>query len=173
MAARSPKGEHLMTAGFIVVRRRSTGPPAVIAGPQCDRRRDIGGASADNFVICRENRLVVEQSSGGGRQATAGWFYDIVQGQENRPTSYRSRKIGIRQKSSGHRWIYVFLGRRLKYELSSLGVDNNSSILRKCPTIWNNLMQKYIHGTHMEKIWRGTMNLPCLKIHYLSLSLYH
>ena len=72
MAARSPKGERRMTAGFIVVRRRSTGPPAVTAGPPCDRRRDIGGASADNFVICRENRPVAEQSPGGGRQATAG-----------------------------------------------------------------------------------------------------
>ena len=40
--------------------------------------------------------------------------YDIVQGQENRPMSYRSRKIGIRQKSSGHRGDLCFLGRRLK-----------------------------------------------------------
>ena len=47
-------------------------------------------------------------------QATAGWLYDIVQGQENWPMSYRSRKIGIRQKSSGHRWIRVQLGRCLK-----------------------------------------------------------
>ena len=114
MAAWSPKGERPMIAGFIVVRRQSTGPPAVTAGLPGDRLRDIGGASAEKFVICRENRLMAEQSPGGSRQATAGWLYDIVQGQENRPTSYRSRKIGIRQKSSGHRWIYVFLGRRLK-----------------------------------------------------------
>ena len=71
MAARSPKGERRMTEGFIVVRWRSTGPPAVTTRPPCDRRRDIGGASADNFVICRENRPVAEQSPGGGHQATA------------------------------------------------------------------------------------------------------
>ena len=76
-------------------------------------RAIVAGTSAENFVICRENLPVAAQSPGGDRQATAGWLYDIVQGQENRPTSYRSRKIGIRQKLSRHRRIYVFLGRRL------------------------------------------------------------
>ena len=42
MAAQSPKGERPMSVGFIVVRMRSTEPPAVTAGPPCDRRRDIG-----------------------------------------------------------------------------------------------------------------------------------
>ena len=37
----------------------------------------------------------------------------MVEGQENRPMSCRSRKIGIRQKSTGHRAIYILLGRRL------------------------------------------------------------
>ena len=37
----------------------------------------------------------------------------MVQGQENRPMSCRSRKIGIRQKSGGHCSIYVVLRRRL------------------------------------------------------------
>ena len=48
------------------------------------------------------------------RSSCDRWMvYDIVQGQENRPTSYRSRKIGIRQKFSGRRWNQVQLGRRL------------------------------------------------------------
>ena len=72
MAVWSPKGERLVIAGFISVRRRSTGLPAVSAGPPDDRRRDTGGASAENFVICRENRPVAEQSPGGCRQATTG-----------------------------------------------------------------------------------------------------
>ena len=84
--------------------------PAVIDKTPGGHRRDIGGVSADNFVICRENRPVAKQSPGGGRQATAGWFYDIVQGQENRPTSYRSRKIGIRQKIERASQDLCFLG---------------------------------------------------------------
>ena len=110
MVAQSPKGEWPMTAGFIVIRRRSTGPPAVTSGPPFDCHWDIGGVSAENFVICRENRPVAEQSSRSGRQATTGWLYDIVQGQENRLTSYRSCKVGIRQKSSGHSQDLCFLG---------------------------------------------------------------
>ena len=60
-----------MIVGFIVVRRRLTGVPAVTAGAPADRRRDTGGASAGNFVICRANRAVAEQSPSGGRQASA------------------------------------------------------------------------------------------------------
>ena len=48
-----------------------------------------------------EVRGDTEHSPGSSRQVTAGWFYDIVQGQENRPTSYRSRKIGIRKIRAG------------------------------------------------------------------------
>ena len=72
MAARSPNGDLLMIAGFIVVRLRSTGAPTVTADPPDDRRRDIGGASAENLVISRGNRPVTEQSPGGSRQAPAG-----------------------------------------------------------------------------------------------------
>ena len=72
MAARSPKGERPVIAGFIVVRQRSTGLPAVTAGTPDDLRRNIGGASAKNLVISRENRPVAEQSPGGDRQATTG-----------------------------------------------------------------------------------------------------
>ena len=72
MAARSPKGDLPMIAGFIVVRRRSTGAPTVTAEPPDDRRRDIGGASAENLDISTGNRLVAEQSPGGGHQAPAG-----------------------------------------------------------------------------------------------------
>ena len=56
MAARSPKCERPVIAGFIVVRRRSTGFPVVTARTPDDRRRDTGGASAENLVISRENR---------------------------------------------------------------------------------------------------------------------
>ena len=72
MAACSPNGDLLMIAGFIVVRRRSTGAPTVTAEPPDDRRRDIGGALAENLVVSRGNRLVAEQSPGGGRQAPSG-----------------------------------------------------------------------------------------------------
>ena len=113
MAARWPNGDLLMIAGFIVVRRRSTGAPTVTTGAPVDRRRDTGGASAGNFVISRANRPVAEQSPSGGRQAPAAWLYDMVQGRENPPMTCRFRKIGIRQKSAGHRSIYVVLWRRL------------------------------------------------------------
>ena len=69
------------------------------------------GASAENFGHSA-------RKSGGGRtvsrrRSSCGhWMvYDIVQGQENQLMSYRSRKIGIQQKCSGRRWIYVQLGR--------------------------------------------------------------
>ena len=70
MAARCPNGDLPMIVGFIVVRRRPTGVPAVTAGAPADRRRDTGRASAGNFVICRANRAVAEQSPSGGRQAS-------------------------------------------------------------------------------------------------------
>ena len=54
---------------------------------------------------------MAKQSPDGGRQAPGGFFYDMAQGQENWPMSCRCRKIGIRQKSAGHRAIYVLLGR--------------------------------------------------------------
>ena len=90
----------------------------------------VGGASAENLDISRGNRPVAEQSPGGSRQAPAGWLYDMVEGQENRPMSCRSQKIGIRQKSTGHRAIYVLLGRRL-YLKDILLINTNEKVLGK------------------------------------------
>ena len=58
------------------------------------------------------HRPMAEQSPGGDHQVTTGWVYDFVQGQENWPATYGSRKIGIQPKSSA-RTIYVQLGPRL------------------------------------------------------------
>ena len=69
---RSPVGERQATVGFIAILRQSTGLPAVTAGSLDNRRRDTGGASAENLVISIENQPVAEQSPGGGRQATTG-----------------------------------------------------------------------------------------------------
>ena len=99
MAARSLNGDLPMIVGFIVVRRRPTGVPAVTAGSPADRRRDTGGASAGNFVICRPNRAVAEQSSSGGQQASLHNFYDMVQGRENPAITCRCQKVGICKKS--------------------------------------------------------------------------
>ena len=88
-----------MIVEFIVVRRRPTGIPAVTAGAPADRRRDTGGASAGNFVICRANRAVA------GRHLLHH-FYDMVQGRENPPMTCRCQKVGIGEKSAGHRSIY-------------------------------------------------------------------
>ena len=66
MAARSPNGDLPMIAGFIVVRRRSTGAPTVTAEHPDDRRRDTGGASTENLVISSGNRPVAEQSPYSG-----------------------------------------------------------------------------------------------------------
>ena len=71
MAARCPNGDLPMIIRFIVVRQRPTGVPAVTAGAPAYRRRDTGGASAGNFVICRANRAVAEQSPSGGRQTSS------------------------------------------------------------------------------------------------------
>ena len=99
MAARSLNGDLPMIVGFIVVRRGPTGVPAVTAGAPADRRQDTGGASAGNFVICRQNRAVAEQSPSGGRQASLHDFYDMVQGRENPAMTCRCQKVGIGEKS--------------------------------------------------------------------------
>ena len=70
---------------------------------------------------------MAEQSLDGGRQAPGVFFYDMAQDQENRPMRCRCRKIAIRQKSAGHRAIYVPLGRSLKGLYISLEKDVNSS----------------------------------------------
>ena len=102
ITGRPSNGELPVIGGLIFVRRS---PPGVLTM--------AAGALAENFGYSA-------RKSGSGqtvsrRRSSCGrWMvYDIVQGQENRPTSYRSRKIDIWQKSSGHRWIYVQLGRRL------------------------------------------------------------
>ena len=99
MAARCPNGDLPMIVRFIVVRRRPTGVPAVTAGAPADRRQDTGGVSARNFVIRRANRAVA------GRRPLHD-FYDIVQGRENPPMTCQCRKVGIGEKSAGHRSIY-------------------------------------------------------------------
>ena len=47
-------------------------------------QRGIGGASAENLVISRENRPVTEQSPGGDRHVATGWF----------TTLFKVKKIG-------------------------------------------------------------------------------
>ena len=62
MAARCPNGDLPMIAGFLDIRRRPAGPPAVTAGRPADRRRGIGR----NFGH--------PQSESGGRRAVAWWW---------------------------------------------------------------------------------------------------
>ena len=157
-AALSPNGDLPMIAGFIVVHRRLTGAPTVTAEPPDDRRRDIGGASAENLVIFRGNWPVAEQSPGGGCQAPASWLYDMVEGQENLPMSCRSRKIGIRQKSTGHRAIYILLGRRLNLashvlQMVFLGDSNFRFPFAHFPTHEANASDIYV------LFWEAVMNL--------------
>ena len=85
-----------MIVGFIVVRRRPTGVPAVTAGAPADHRQDIGRK------FCH-----LQSESGGGRTvlpAAAGRrplhdFYDMVQGRENPAMICRCQKVGIGEKS--------------------------------------------------------------------------
>ena len=66
MAARFPNGDLPMIGGFLGIRRRLAGPPAVTAGPPADCRRGIGR----NF--CHP------QSESGGRRAVAWrWPADV------------------------------------------------------------------------------------------------
>ena len=95
MAAWCPNGDLPMNVGFIVVRRRPEGAPAVTAGPPGDRRRGIG----QKFVICWANRAVA------GRRPLHD-FYDMVQGRENPAMICRCQKVGIGEKSADHRRIY-------------------------------------------------------------------
>ena len=66
MAARCPNGDLPMIAGFLDIRRRPAGPPAVTAGRPADRRRGIGR----NLVILKVNRAATKQSPGGGQQTS-------------------------------------------------------------------------------------------------------
>ena len=66
MAARCPNGDLPMIAGFLDIRRRPAGPPAVTAGRPADRRRGIGR----NFGN--------PQSESGGHRAVAWrWPADV------------------------------------------------------------------------------------------------
>ena len=66
MAARCPNSDLPMIAGFLDIRRRPAGPPAVTAGPPADRRQGIGR----NFGH--------PQSESGGRRAVAWrWPADV------------------------------------------------------------------------------------------------
>ena len=96
MAARRPNGDLPMIAGFLDIRRRPAGPPAVTAGRPADRRRGIGR----NFGH--------PQSESGGHRAVAWrWpadvccltFYDPVQGRKNPAVICRCLKTGIGGKS--------------------------------------------------------------------------
>ena len=66
MAAQCPNGDLPMIIGFIVVRRRPTGVPAVTAGAPADRRRDIGRK------FCH-----LQSESGGGRTVSQRWPADV------------------------------------------------------------------------------------------------
>ena len=104
MAARCPNGDLRIIVGFIVVRRRPAGVPAVTAGAPADRRRDIGRK------FCH---LLSE--SGGGRTVSQRWPADVrcltfttwFKGRENPAMICRCQKGGIGEKSSGHRGIYI------------------------------------------------------------------
>ena len=66
MATRCPNGDLPMIAGFLDIRRRPAGPPAVTAGRPADRRRGIGR----NFGN--------PQSESGGHRAVAWrWPADV------------------------------------------------------------------------------------------------
>ena len=66
MAARCPNGDLPIIVGFIGVRWRPAGAPAVTAGPPADRRRAIGRK------FCH---LLSE--SGGRRTVTRRWLADV------------------------------------------------------------------------------------------------
>ena len=106
MAAGCPHGDLPIISRFIVIRRWSADAPPVIARAPADHRRGTAGASAGNFVNSRANRPVAARSPNGGRPTSAAWFYNLLQGRENRRMTCRCRKIGIGEKSAGHRPIY-------------------------------------------------------------------
>ena len=48
-------------------------------------------------------------------------FYDMVQGRENLPITCRCQKVGIGEKSAGHRSIYKACDVGITVEFSSFG----------------------------------------------------
>ena len=77
--------------------------PGITTGPPGDRRRGIGR----KFLSSAE-RIGRSPNS---RPAVAGIrplhdFYDMVQGRENPAMICRCQKVGIGEKSAGHRRIY-------------------------------------------------------------------
>ena len=116
--------------GHTVIKRWTAGDhrihcrPAAIDRTPGGHCRYSGRSSQGNQlgIIWKFSHFQRESACGrtvSRRQSSAptGWLYDIIQGQENRPMSYRSWKLGIRQKSSGRRWNPVQLGHRLKWNL--------------------------------------------------------
>ena len=113
------------------------------------------GASAENFGHS------ARKSGGGrtvsGRRSSCGcWMvYDIVQGQENRPTSYGSQKIGIRQKCSFRRWIYVQLGRCLynkNFYIYNKNKNNTFNVYNKNKNFYKNKNKNfYVYNKNKNK----------------------
>ena len=103
MPERRPADDLPMIVGFIVIRRRLAGGPAVTAGVPADRRRDIG-------------RKLCHLRNKSGDRRTVTWrrpadvrclnFKDRVQGRENPAVICRCQKTGIGGKSGDHPTIY-------------------------------------------------------------------
>ena len=176
MAARWPNGDLPMIAGFIVVRRRSTGAPTVTGRPPDDRRRGIGGTSAENLVISWGNRTVAEQSPDGGRQVPAGWLYDLVQGQENWPVSCRSWKIGISEKSADHRSINKVCDVGLRHSVTKLFPWSNccrTEMEKKDADRFIHMLYAIlqVYGISLYGLVETDINIGCISSYYNSSSI--
>ena len=92
MAARSLNCDLPMIVGFIVVRWRPTGVPAVTAGAPADRRQDTGGHRPEILSFAeRIGRWPNSLPAAAGRHPMHD-FYDMVHGQENQPRTCRCQK---------------------------------------------------------------------------------
>ena len=103
MAARCPNGDLPMIIGFLGIRRRPAGAPAVTAGPPVDRRPAIAPkflSSAKWIRRSPNSRLAV------AARRPVHDFYDMVQGRKNLAMICRCQKTGIGGKSGDHRTIY-------------------------------------------------------------------
>ena len=106
MAARCSNGDLPMIVGFIVIRWRPAGVPAVTAGclpivvgtPAGHRPEILSFAE-------RIGRWPNSLPAAAGRRELLD-FYDMVQGRENPPMTCRCQKVGIDEKFTGHRAIY-------------------------------------------------------------------
>ena len=103
IAARCPNGDLPMIVGFIVVRRRPAGAPgshhwAAYRSSSGHRPKIL--SSAERIGRSPNSRPAV-----AGRRPLHD-FYDMVQGRENPAMICRCQKVGIGEKSGGHRRIY-------------------------------------------------------------------